>query len=797
MKPFLKILIFLVVVSSAGFTAYHLDDLRIDQIRSQFNFFYTKYKQQKIYLHTDKNIYLAGETVWMKAYLIDASSCLPDSVSKDIYVDIIDFNNNHIQSIILRNKNGYSYGDLPLSDTLQEGNYQLRSYTNWMRNFDNDFFFNKTISIKNPNYENVITTGRLKNIKRFNKKYLKLEQRSSFQFFPEGGYLVAGLTSKIAFKAENELGKGIHVKGYVSEKKGPLLLTFESVHEGMGVFEFTPQTGKNYIATVEYDNGKSEKVDLPEILNQGFVMSADPFSDKDIKITVQSNRPISNDVTFNEFFIVAQSNGVLLNVSKEVLKGSAIHCSVSKNLLPHGGIVQITLFDGRIEPQCERLVFVHPSEKVNINKIISPQTKEDSIVYKLKLTDSDGNPIKGNLSISVSEALDNTAHLEENILSNLLLTSDLKGRIDNPLDYFDKTNANAHQQIDLLMLTHGWRRFVWKDILANKFPPIIYAPSEGIALAGKITRDHFGIPIPDSKVILTILNSYNDRFETKTDRRGRFSFPYLDYEDTIDVKIEAFKPLGGRGLLIEIGDTVVPYISTKVYPELHNQEFDKSKLRNNNRKQRIEFNRRQKEAPEAEYQMGKIHATPNDVIHVGEDAKQYTNILQYMQGKIPGVQISGNQVLIRGISTFYGSTDPLFLFDGVPMDASSVPNLNPGDIETIEILKGPETSIYGSRGANGVIAFYSRRGEFMKRGVLEFGMLGYYKTREFYVPDYDTWKYKPTDYNIPRTIYWQPILKTDPSGTVTIRFKNNHKISKYITTIEGMSEKGEIVYYRE
>jgi TonB-dependent SusC/RagA subfamily outer membrane receptor len=135
--------------------------------------------------------------------------------------------------------------------------------------------------------------------------------------------------------------------------------------------------------------------------------------------------------------------------------------------------------------------------------------------------------------------------------------------------------------------------------------------------------------------------------------------------------------------------------------------------------------------------------------------------------------------------------------DGVPIDASVVTSLNPSDIEIIEILKGPEAAIYGSRGANGVIAFYSRRGHFMKRGVIEFGMLGYYRARDFYVPAYNSWNYKPTDYNVPRTLYWKPYVMTDSEGIATIRFKNRLKILKYITTIEGMTSNGEIVLFKE
>ncbi len=797
-KKILLISILLIsIIGSVALVSYNPDDLRIDKILGQLNLFRTRYRQQKIYLHTDKNIYIAGETVWMKVYLMEASSLLSDSVSKDIYVDLIDFNNNHIQSIILRNQNGFANGDLLLSDTLKEGNYQLRSYTNWMRNFDSDFFFNKAIVIKNPNYENVVTNGRLKDIKQFNRKYKRSENHKTVQFFPEGGYYVSGFPSKVAFKAENDLGQSIHIQGTIIEDKNTQLVSFESVHQGMGIFEFTPKSGRKYIAEIKYDDGKNEKFSLPEVMDKGLVMSADPFAGEDIKVNIQSNRPSSEDITFNEVIIVAQSRGLVQYVSKDMVKNAPVVFSIPKKMFP-GGIVQITLFDGRGDPQCERLVFVDPQSEIQTNKIdVFSQLKNDSIVYQVKLTKPDGTPVKGNLSLAVLEALDNVENPGENIETNLLFTSDLKGRIDNPSFYFNKTDPNAKKYLDLVMLTHGWRRFVWKNIMANIFPSILYSPAEGITVAGKITRDHFGIPIPGSKVRLTILNSYNDQFETTTDRRGRFLFPNLNYEDTIDVKIEAFKPSGGKGLQIVIGDTVVPEISTKVYPAPQNYNFDKDKLKANNRRERIQFNKNYKGKPEPDIEVPKIHETPNDVIYVGEDASQYSNILQYMQGKVSGVQIIGNSVIIRGINTFYGSTDPLFLMDGIPIDASAVSSLNPNDIEYIEILKGPEAAIYGSRGANGVIAFYSRRGHFMKRGVIEFGMLGYYRSRDFYVPAYNSWNYKPTDYNIPRTLYWKPYVVTDSEGIATIRFKNRLKILKYITTIEGMTSMGEIVHYKE
>jgi TonB-dependent SusC/RagA subfamily outer membrane receptor len=270
----------------------------------------------------------------------------------------------------------------------------------------------------------------------------------------------------------------------------------------------------------------------------------------------------------------------------------------------------------------------------------------------------------------------------------------------------------------------------------------------------------------------------------------------MEYEDTIDVKIEAFKPSGGKGVQIVLGDTLTPDITYKPYPAFLNETYNKRKIKANNRRERMDFKTKLKNKPEEDNIVGKIHETPNDVMKVGDDVNSYSNILQYMQGKVPGVNIVGNRVIIRGVSTFYGSTDPLFLMDGVPIDASTVPSINPSDINRIEILKGPEASIYGSRGANGVIAFYSKRGQFMKRGVIEFGMLGYHKTREFYVPAYDSWTYKPIDYNVPRTLFWKPMIKTDSTGSATIKFTKKFTTEKFSVGLEGITNSGDLIYFK-
>jgi TonB-dependent SusC/RagA subfamily outer membrane receptor len=415
---------------------------------------------------------------------------------------------------------------------------------------------------------------------------------------------------------------------------------------------------------------------------------------------------------------------------------------------------------------------------------------------ELVVVDKDGNPIEGNVSLSVTEQSE-TNPFAANIMNSLFFTSDIKGQVQNPGYYFDKSNPGMEQHRDLLLTTQGWRRFLWPDLLANRLPPVMHSASEGLTVGGIITRDFFGIPITNSKVRMTVLSAYNDEYETMTDNRGRFNFPDLDYEDTISIKIEAFKPTGGKGVLIILTDTVIPKVKTPTLAMLRNEVFPRDNIKRNMRQERIEFKRNYKGKPEPDIAVPKIHSTPNDVIYVGQDAASYSNVFQYLQGRVPGVSVVGNKITIRGVNSFYLPTDPLYLLDGVPVESGTVGSLSPLDLSVIEILKGPEAAIYGSRGANGVIAFYTKRGRFMKRGVIDFGMQGYQKAREFYVAPYEKFGFLTSEHNVPKTAYWRPSIKTDNSGKAIVKFKKLPKTDNYNFVIEGLTPDGNIIYYKK
>lgn len=765
------------------------NDPRIAKITNQTEKFKGQYQQQKVYLHTDKDSYQAGEIIWMKAYVTDEVFLQADTLSKEIFVELLDQSKRLAGKLILRNNKGFADGFIRLQDTLLDGNYQLRAYTNWMCNFDRDFFFAKTINIKNPAYENVITKARLKYISEFNNTVRKQENAYNVTFFPEGGNLVAGLANTIAFKAENNFGLPFDIKGSVEDDKGTQVASFESMHDGMGTFKLTPLTDKKYKAKITFVNGKVDEYPLPQVLTNGIGMSVLPFGKEDINVIL---RP--HDVAPTSILIVAQSRGKINYITKGEINGSPVMSSIPKKVLP-AGITQITIFDSKGEPICERLVFIRPDEDKKTPQVaLTSVTRNDSIIYNIKVNPSVGNPISGNLSLAVVEGLSNENSGKENILTNLLLTSDIKGRVNNPSYYFDSSNPKAATHLDLVMLTNGWRRFVWKDLLADKFPEMTYSRIGGISISGIVCGNTMDQKLPDNKVTLSIPAKFNMKFETVTDKKGKFEFPEFDYDDSVYVKIETTKTSEGKAGNILLNEVSLPG-SAYPYPILYNENYNKEKVKENTKRDNQERKKLPKVKTSSDDNEPKtFYGTPGYTLKVGEDAGHYADILQYISGKIPGVDVKGNRVIIRGVGTNSSSTEPLFIVDDVTMDANSITSVNPGSIEKVEVFKGPEASIFGNLGANGVLVFYSKKASFAKHSSIELYLTGYHKTREFYIPPYNSGNTMPANTGIPKTLFWTPNISLSTNGEAVVRFKKNSGAGKSTVTVEGLTNAGEIIY---
>ncbi len=771
------------------------EDLRFKRISDAINRFTMMYPQMKVYLHTDKKDYRGGEVMWIKAYLVNGMDHLPDTLVTNLYVELISPTQTRVEIKRFQMFDGFGTGDFQLNDTLPEGLYQIRAYTAWMQNFDAAYYFKMNFQVINPYYRKIISPKQA----RINEKELddrdKMTGDIDLQFMPEGGDLVNGIESVVAFKAINKLGKGSEISGTVYDQKGNRVTDFKTFRKGIGTFVLKPEKDVKYFALVKTGN-KEMKVALPPALEKGFVMHAENRLGS-IGLHIVSNNQTTNDPVANEVIIAAQMGGKIYYGNIARLENGKVNIEIPKNIFPPG-ILQITVFSGRSLPVAERLVFIGAGNYMNISMGVSDSLSDDGkkIAVEIRATDFQHRPLKANLSLSVTrDRPDQPESNHENILSSLLLSSDLKGYIEDPLDYFTALTPENITALDNLMMTQGWRRFDWNRILAGKYPEILYHEEKGITVSGKLTRDFFGIPLKDCPVRLSIMDKYNDVFTQQSAKNGTFSFNNLVYYDTVNVRIEAWRQSGRKNLVIILPDEKQNPVTNQQgdYTLTTLSERDNRAYRMTTNQESKEAYDRQKKLLEEDRKNGPItlYSEPDNVLYAKDFHTATGNVLDVIKGRIPGVQVTGNSVLIRGINTFYGSTQPLYLVDGVPVnDVSAVTSIPIEDIERVEVLKGPSTSVYGARGANGVIAVFTKHGQYLIRGRIDFSMLGYSTPRKFYQPKYTPEQEPPIAY----TVIWKPMIVTNDEGKARVEFDKPLIQGEYRFDIEGISYAGDVGY---
>ena len=325
-----------------------------------------KYPQEKIYLHLDRQSYLANDDIWFKAYILNSPVR-----NFNLHVELI----NPAGEVVYKNLSlaqfGLSYGDFHLADTLSSGMYQIRAYTSWMRNFDDAWFFRKNILVINPGRTQV------------NTDTLKLRKRNiDLQFFPEGGTFLVNQKNRVAFKAIDENGKGIDIEGVVVDNNGVTINGFKSSFKGMGSFIIEPEEGQKYAAKVTVAGQYEFEENLPRPEKYGVMLNVDATDSAAIYLQVSENLQETTNEEGKKYMVVGQAGGSVRFLGEVALNGETSIFSIDKNTLP-GGIVKFTLFDRNMIPHCERLVFNNHLDTLNIK--VTPNKTEYKPREEVKL----------------------------------------------------------------------------------------------------------------------------------------------------------------------------------------------------------------------------------------------------------------------------------------------------------------------------------------------------------------------------------------------------------------------------
>lgn len=818
--------------------AFQTPDTQTDlfgQILDKLNTYTTVESPEKVYLHTDKDHYTQGTIIWFKTYLVHGITHEASTKSNVIYVELLNVEGNIVaQRTLYTNGTGLVAGDIELEKDIPGGNYILRAFTRYMFHGKDPVFFQKEIFIGSEE-ERII--GDFKNLDTIGSKkensqiagHTDYDQMPDIAFYPEGGHLVKGLYNTVGIKATDVQGNGMILEGKIIDGNGEVQAHFRSEDFGLGMFSFTPQADKVYYAVIDI-HGKEKQYPLPEAIPRGYVLRI-KNSGKHLFLEVTSNA--KNDLEGT--LLIGHIRGIpfFKHIGKPTEKGKYT-IKLSTEAL-EGGVAQFTLFTATGEPVCERLTFIDsPSNEVKL--LVNPDKKEyarkDKVSLDLKFEGVGENKLNGNLSMSVVKENNDLAHnaMGSDIRSWLLLDSDI-GESVQDVGYFFKDGSKSRKDLlDKLMLTHGWRRFVWKELLSKEHSaPSIDTAEKGIYINGKTTTFDDHAQTRQTMVSMGIFDGgiYQDKKRTTT--KGEFSFGPFAFQDSVKVILDAADPniknkrkAGNIAIFVDpIWPKNIPESNTiiklkKWKPEYPNEVYRPSRELEIDAKitqldEAVVTGKRKK--TELEIVNGKINAL---TLHGRPDTRLFIDSLSGARAiglldvinTLPGVQVKGNvgfsatpSVRIRGgQNSIQLRTEPLYLLDGIAVPLEVLKEIRTIEVKFIDLLVGASASSYGIRGANGVIAVYTDRGtsydlslkQERSKGVTNLTVPGFYKTREFFVPK-ETKNEKPDRSDHQTTLHWNPNIYFENGNTRSVLFYTGDDAGRYRIKIEGITKGGKVI----
>ena len=863
-----KLITVLFVLFNCIFT--YSQSIPIDSIFSRMEQQAMLYPTEKIYLHTDRNVYAAGDDIWMKAYVVNGITNIPTKQSRYVYVTLQNPFMEVVSRICLRaDEDGFIHGNLPLDEELPKGEYLLSAYTRYMQNADEAYFFKKRIMVnhvknntiqvetkrrgshldilfKNPATQKVIKvnncvtyvpSGEINVQKKDSgwavkfhnskekvvlvqagnyKEYVHLDTKPDFDvsFLPEGGNLIPGVANRVAFKSINSQGQGEDIRGTIRDERDSVLLEFHSIYRGMGTFSLIPEIGKKYVAVCDNSDGRIQRFDLPLATN-GYSLQVNQIREKFfVKVLHNPDRNDSEDM-----IILAHQKGWPISSHRYKSRKSTYSFDADKFAL---GTVSFLLMtsDGRILN--ERMAFVTNEtllqEQLSFDK--PEYAKREKVAITLDVKDMAGKSWDGECSVSVTDNHDILPDSCNNILSTLLLESELKGHIENPAWYFRSGNESLRAQaLDALMMTQGWRRYDLEQTWQGKLQSPSISSEKSQVISGKVTKRVSRKPVKDAQVQM-MLPLLGDKYDLVTGEDGTFHFDSFEYPDSSIYFVSAYTDKGKDNIVVELDSIAPPLLNNQLPPFRPNDaslplvaasseyltKTDLRFLQENGIRHyfmdEVIVTAKMLE-PKTEYEttIGARTVKEDRIKKAGT-----SSLIMFLQQHFAGI----NWIDSCGAFTITMRGSPVtVIFDGSycrGYDKGSqdfLRNFQMHDIAQIDVIPAPWCNFWDPFAGGGLIAITTKVGDGSYNAKwhptnLKYTMpLGYQPPAEFYVPRYDfTAEREKKEPDLRTTIHWQPRLQVK-NGKANIDFYTADGVVDYTVVIEGVGEDGSLLRVEE
>lgn len=808
------------------------------------------FPQEKLYLQTDKVEYVAGETIWVRAFLTDAATHAPSYRSRYVYVEFINPFNVVEQRIRLRQDSlNLIYGHITLGSNLAGGHYSLRAYTHYMKSLGEDYFFRKSIKIISPyskglkmsaiwkandklqvDFINPVTgepleigntllttskdtlhhsktgTGikadldtdqmphRTVLLKAGNYgQYLPCPHDESdydLSFFPEGGQMVPGCMNKIAFKALNNMGLGESVRGVILTEAGDTIHIFNSSHRGMGYFNLVPSAEMKYVVKCKNETGKEKTFHLPEV------------EEKSRSLKINRNKGTL-------YVSVLQSSSVSITDSLLLIihqRGIPKYAHLWDSNIEHlkfnltefeNGIIHFLLAENNGRILSERLFFndIHGQTASNASTESDELQPRSRIIMKLKAQTADGQPFNGNAAVSITDNHDVRPDIAQSILSSLLLTSELKGHIEHPNWYFEEDESRKRQEaLDQLMLTQGWRRYNIQEVIKGNIQHPESEYEESMTLKGRVMTNVLKKAVKNSQVRITapqvgLIEVVN------TDSNGCFQLKGFEFPDSTRYLVSAISKSKKNNVTLEMQKEEYPKVS-HVLP-IHSESSNEEKYAYITKME----NKMTLENGIRHIFMDEVIVTAPRIVLRTETQKVASKVVTEEK-----LEKSGAPTLSMALNSILGhygkGGDVGYVLDGCELtdeEAVQILNWMPKEVfDQVELLRLPAAIRYFLGTRDTVILLYTKRGgtgynaSWNPSNLAYITPLGYQQQVEFYSPSYDIQGETTQTMDLRSTIYWKPDIQFK-EGEAEISFYAADSPVDYSILVEGISHEGNLL----
>jgi len=750
-----------------------------EQLEQQYESYQEQHYTEKVYLHTDRDFYIAGEILWFSVYCTNAENQF-SGLSKVVYVELLDKNKKAVVQQKIAVDNGQGSGSFYLPVSLNNAKYTLRAYSRWMRNTSADYFFHKPIAIANTFVGNA--------------QEKESPKKLDIQFLPEGGQLLGNHQNKMAFKVTDAQGKGLPVKGVLLNSKKDTLLHFKDTHLGMGSFNFTPKIEEAYSAKLIIGQDTLTK-DLPKAQDNGYILNVNIENEALQIVGISSyNEP------FFTFFI--HHNGKVLTSKTINTKDKKATHSIPLNELGTG-VHHITLFNSKQESVAERLYFSFGKDKENI-QIALPQTQTGSRQnFSFNLENLTENKARLSLSVFLNDSLQSADKVD--IRTWLLLQSDLQGYVEKPQYYFSVPKEVAIKAIDALMLTQGWRKFKWEEILKPKPIENVFLPEiEGPVFEAFVYDKENGKPGNWVETYLSFPGKYFRFYAQKSSNKGKLTYVLRNVEGPQSGFMRAFTKEDSTWQF----KLISPYDTNKSnlnYPPLILDPTLKNTLEQRSigmQAQNIYLDKKLHQFQPLSQDSIPFYGQP-DQQYLLDDYTRFPTMEEVMREYVPKVAVRKNKEKYRFkvfdvLDEIFFEGNPLMLLDGMPiLSANKILAFDPFKIKSLDVVS--RRFVSNKVEFKGIVSYRTYDGDYTWQAPHEedfvFDYSGLQEKRIFYQPKYDTKENRNSKMPDFRTLlFWEPNIILNSGEIKEIQFFTSDKLGSFKGILQGLSQDGQPIF---